>query len=91
MKFVSWNVNGLRACMNKGFHTFFDQMDADIFIDKQISFLSLLSQGFRGFFVFYVPLLFMLLTHHFHLCVSCFLRRNGGFLQRWSLQYYAIH
>lgn len=31
MKFVSWNVNGLRACMNKGFHTFFDQMDADIF------------------------------------------------------------
>lgn len=22
MKFVSWNVNGLRACMNKGFHTF---------------------------------------------------------------------
>lgn len=31
MKFVSWNVNGLRACMNKGFAEFFKQMNADIF------------------------------------------------------------
>jgi exodeoxyribonuclease-3 len=31
MKFVSWNVNGLRACMNKGFMDFFKQVDADIF------------------------------------------------------------
>lgn len=31
MKFISWNVNGLRACMNKGFPSFFEQMDADIF------------------------------------------------------------
>lgn len=31
MKFVSWNVNGLRACMNKGFKEFFDNMNADIF------------------------------------------------------------
>jgi exodeoxyribonuclease-3 len=31
MKFISWNVNGLRACMNKGFKEFFDTMDADIF------------------------------------------------------------
>jgi len=31
MKFISWNVNGLRACMNKGFQDYFDQMDADIF------------------------------------------------------------
>jgi exodeoxyribonuclease-3 len=31
MKFVSWNVNGLRACMNKGFSEFFYKMDADIF------------------------------------------------------------
>ena len=31
MKFISWNVNGLRACMNKGFGTFFDQTGADIF------------------------------------------------------------
>ena len=31
MKLISWNVNGLRACMNKGFNTFFKEMDADIF------------------------------------------------------------
>lgn len=31
MKFVSWNVNGLRAAMRKGFKDFFDSMDADIF------------------------------------------------------------
>lgn len=31
MKFVSWNVNGLRACMNKGFADFFNDMNADIF------------------------------------------------------------
>ncbi|HHZ17872.1 MAG TPA: exodeoxyribonuclease III [Acholeplasmataceae bacterium] len=31
MKFVSWNVNGLRACMNKGFADFFHEMDADFF------------------------------------------------------------
>lgn len=31
MKFVSWNVNGIRACINKGFNDFFDSIDADIF------------------------------------------------------------
>ncbi|HNZ77315.1 MAG TPA: exodeoxyribonuclease III [Bacilli bacterium] len=31
MKFVTWNVNGLRACMKKGFKDFFDEMDADFF------------------------------------------------------------
>lgn len=31
MKFISWNVNGLRACMNKGFMDFFTAIDADIF------------------------------------------------------------
>lgn len=31
MKIISWNVNGLRACLNKGFTDFFNQMDADIF------------------------------------------------------------
>lgn len=31
MKMVSWNVNGLRACMNKGFEKFFNEADADIF------------------------------------------------------------
>lgn len=31
MKFISWNVNGLRACMTKGFPEFFDQAGADFF------------------------------------------------------------
>ena len=31
MKFVSWNVNGLRACMNKGFMDTFHKLNADIF------------------------------------------------------------
>lgn len=31
MKLISWNVNGLRACMNKGFKEFMDSVDADIF------------------------------------------------------------
>lgn len=30
-RFVSWNVNGLRACMEKGFMDTFRQLDADVF------------------------------------------------------------
>ena len=31
MKLISWNVNGIRACINKGFKDFFNKIDADIF------------------------------------------------------------
>ncbi|WIV10428.1 exodeoxyribonuclease III [Proteiniborus sp. MB09-C3] len=31
MKLVSWNVNGLRACVSKGFLDYFNEVDADIF------------------------------------------------------------
>lgn len=31
MKLISWNVNGLRACMNKGFMEFFKAVNADVF------------------------------------------------------------
>ena len=31
MKFISWNVNGLRACMNKGFPDVFQTLNADFF------------------------------------------------------------
>ena len=31
MKFISWNVNGLRACVTKGFGDFFNAADADFF------------------------------------------------------------
>lgn len=31
MKLISWNVNGIRACVQKGFEDFFKEIDADIF------------------------------------------------------------
>lgn len=31
MKLITWNVNGLRACKNKGFQEYFDSSNADIF------------------------------------------------------------
>ncbi len=31
MKLISWNVNGIRACVQKGFEDFFKDIDADIF------------------------------------------------------------
>ncbi|MDD3220267.1 MAG: exodeoxyribonuclease III [Lachnospiraceae bacterium] len=31
MKFISWNVNGLRACVGKNFMEFFQEIDADVF------------------------------------------------------------
>jgi len=31
MKFISWNVNGFRACLNKGFGEFFNEQNADFF------------------------------------------------------------
>lgn len=32
MKLISWNVNGIRACVTKGFMDFFNEIDADIFL-----------------------------------------------------------
>lgn len=40
-KLISWNVNGLRSCMGKGFMNFFDSVDADIFCLQEIK----LSEG----------------------------------------------
>lgn len=39
MKFVSWNVNGLRACITKGFEDFFRSVDADFFCVQEIKML----------------------------------------------------
>lgn len=36
MRLISWNVNGLRACMDKGFMNFFDSIDADFFCLQEI-------------------------------------------------------
>ncbi|SHH56277.1 exodeoxyribonuclease-3 [Clostridium collagenovorans DSM 3089] len=41
MKLISWNVNGLRACVQKGFLEFFKEIDADIFCIQE----SKLQQG----------------------------------------------
>ena len=38
MKLISWNVNGLRACMQKGFEDFFNTADADISLLRNPSF-----------------------------------------------------
>ena len=35
MKLISWNVNGLRACVQKGFLDFFHEADADIFCAQE--------------------------------------------------------
>ena len=40
-KLISWNVNGLRSCMGKGFMDFFDSVDSDIFCLQEIK----LSEG----------------------------------------------
>ncbi|NMB27959.1 MAG: exodeoxyribonuclease III [Tissierellia bacterium] len=36
MRLVSWNVNGLRACVKKGFLDYFEDVDADIFCVQEI-------------------------------------------------------
>ena len=36
MKLISWNVNGLRACLNKGFIDFFNEIDSDFFCVQEI-------------------------------------------------------
>lgn len=53
MRFISWNVNGLRAIMNKGFMDSFNSLDADIFClqetklqEGQIDFAP---QGYYGY------------------------------------------
>lgn len=54
MKFVSWNVNGLRACIKKGFLDYFNEIDADFFSLQEIK----LSEGqldleLNGYYSFY--------------------------------------
>ena len=53
MKFISWNVNGLRACLGKGFQDFFDSADADFFCLQETKLsdgqLSLPLPGYKGY------------------------------------------
>ncbi len=36
LRLVSWNVNGLRACIKKGFLDYFREVDADMFCVQEI-------------------------------------------------------
>ena len=53
MKLISWNVNGIRACVNKGFKDFFKEIDADIFCIQETKCqpeqISLEFEGYKSF------------------------------------------
>lgn len=53
MKFISWNVNGLRACVGKGFEDSFKALDADFFClqetKMQAGQLDLQFDGYKSF------------------------------------------
>lgn len=54
MKLISWNVNGLRAVINKGFMGFFKQIDADIFCIQETKMqegqIELILDGYYQYF-----------------------------------------
>ncbi len=53
MQFISWNVNGLRACLQKGFLDFFNTADSDFFCLQEIKLqegqLDLSLPGYHGY------------------------------------------
>ncbi|MFA6858353.1 MAG: exodeoxyribonuclease III [Bacteroidales bacterium] len=53
MKFISWNVNGLRACYSKGFEDIFKNLDADFFCLQETKMqqgqLDLEFEGYKSF------------------------------------------
>lgn len=53
MRFVSWNVNGLRACVGKGFREFFEKIDADFFCLQETKLqagqIDLPLEGYHGY------------------------------------------
>lgn len=56
MKFISWNVNGLRACISKGWQDFFSEADADFFCLQETKLsegqLSLDLPGYRQYWCY---------------------------------------
>lgn len=54
MRFVSWNVNGLRACIKKGFLNYFNDINADFFCLQEIKMsegqLNLELEGYETFY-----------------------------------------
>ena len=54
MKFISWNVNGLRAIVGKGFREVFESLDADFFCVQEIKLkegqLDLAFDGYKAYY-----------------------------------------
>lgn len=54
MRFISWNVNGLRACIKKGFLDYFNDINADFFCLQEIKMsegqLNLELEGYETFY-----------------------------------------
>ena len=54
MKLISWNVNGIRACINKGFKDFFKNINADIFCIQETKCqpeqIDLKFEGYKSFY-----------------------------------------
>ena len=48
MKLISWNVNGIRACINKGFKEFFQKANSDIFCIQETKCQKLLTFFLRS-------------------------------------------
>ena len=54
MKLISWNVNGIRACVNKGFKDFFKEINADIFcIQETKCQMDQIELEFEGYKIFW--------------------------------------
>ena len=55
-KLISWNVNGLRACVTKGFENFFKDVDADIFCLQETKLqegqIDLLLEGYHQYWCY---------------------------------------
>ena len=54
MKFISWNVNGIRACLNKGFMDFFNKSCADFFCVQETKMqqgqAEIITNGYKQYF-----------------------------------------
>lgn len=53
LRFISWNVNGLRACVGKDFENQFKELDADFFCLQETKMqegqLDLLFEGYESY------------------------------------------
>ena len=62
MKLISWNVNGLRACVQKGFLDIFKELDADMFCIQESKLqegqISLELEGYHQYWNYAIKKLF---------------------------------